>query len=90
MAAVRPVDANQIEQLKGKTRALYLCTDALVIANANRINGLAREAGVATIWGSRELLQGAVSCLTVPTKSTFFDASAHGTRLWRTDAVIGR
>jgi putative tryptophan/tyrosine transport system substrate-binding protein len=43
-----------IDKLKGKTRALYLCTDSLVIANVTPINNLARATGVATMWGARE------------------------------------
>jgi putative ABC transport system substrate-binding protein len=46
--------ASAIDTLRGKTQALYLCTDALVVANVASINGVAREAGVATMWGSRE------------------------------------
>jgi putative ABC transport system substrate-binding protein len=46
--------APAIASLKGTPQALYLCTDSLVIANMRRINTLAREAHVATMWGARE------------------------------------
>ena len=59
--AVRALDirraediAPAIESLKGSPQALYLCTDSLVVANVHHINALAREARVATMWGSRE------------------------------------
>ena len=42
-----------IESLRGKTRALYVCQDSFVVANVVRINRLARDAGVATMWGAR-------------------------------------
>lgn len=45
--------APAIEALKGKAGALYVCQDSLAVANAVRINGLAREVGVATMWGAR-------------------------------------
>jgi putative ABC transport system substrate-binding protein len=31
----------------------YICQDSFVVANLVRINGLAREAGVTTMWGAR-------------------------------------
>lgn len=46
--------APAISGLNGKIRALYVCTDALVIANVSSINALAQEASVATIWSARE------------------------------------
>ena len=46
--------APAISALSGKTRALYVCTDALVIANVTSINALAQQAGVATVWSARE------------------------------------
>jgi putative ABC transport system substrate-binding protein len=46
--------APAIDTLKGKTPALYLCADSLVVANVARINGLARDAGIATMWSARE------------------------------------
>ena len=46
--------APEIQSLKGSPKALYLCTDALVVANMRNINALAREAHVATMWGARE------------------------------------
>jgi putative ABC transport system substrate-binding protein len=45
--------APAIESLKSKTRALYICQDSFVVANVARINRLARDAGVATMWGTR-------------------------------------
>ena len=45
--------APAIEALKDKTKALYICQDSFVVANLVRINGLAREAGIATMWGAR-------------------------------------
>ena len=45
--------APAIEALKDKTKALYVCQDSFVVANLARINGMAREAGVATMWGAR-------------------------------------
>jgi putative tryptophan/tyrosine transport system substrate-binding protein len=45
--------APAIESLRGKTRAVYICQDSFVVANLIRINGLARDAGVATMWGAR-------------------------------------
>lgn len=46
-----------INSLKGRTRALYLCTNSLVVANLTAINGQARDAGVATMWGAREFCE---------------------------------
>ena len=46
-----------IDSLKGKRTALYLCTDSLVVANMIGINGLARDAGLATMWGAREFCE---------------------------------
>ena len=45
--------APAIESLRGKTGALYICQDSFVVANVIRINDLARDAGVATMWGAR-------------------------------------
>jgi putative ABC transport system substrate-binding protein len=49
--------APAIKSLKGSPHALYLCTDALVIANMRKINALARESHVATMWGAREYVR---------------------------------
>ena len=49
--------APAISSLKDKTRALYICTDALVISSATRINDFAREAEIATVWSAREFSQ---------------------------------
>jgi putative tryptophan/tyrosine transport system substrate-binding protein len=45
--------APAIEALRGNTKALYVCQDSFVVANVVRINRLARDAGVATMWGAR-------------------------------------
>lgn len=46
--------APAIGDLNGKARALYVCTDALMIANVGSINALAQRASVATVWSARE------------------------------------
>ncbi|WP_407192814.1 ABC transporter substrate binding protein [Bradyrhizobium sp. STM 3566] len=45
--------APAIEAMRDKTKALYVCQDSFVVANLVRINGLARESGIATMWGAR-------------------------------------
>jgi len=45
------------EALKGRTDALYVCTDGLVNANRIRINILAVGAGLPTIHGSRDYVE---------------------------------
>jgi len=45
--------APSIESLRGKAGALYICQDSFVVTNVVRINRLARDAGVATMWGAR-------------------------------------
>jgi putative ABC transport system substrate-binding protein len=47
------------ETLKGRADALYLCTDALVDANRDLINSLARAARLPTMHGFRELAEAA-------------------------------
>jgi putative ABC transport system substrate-binding protein len=49
--------APAIASVKGRARALYVCTDSLVITNLRRINTAAREAGIATMWGTREWIR---------------------------------
>jgi ABC-type uncharacterized transport system substrate-binding protein len=49
--------APAIKSLNSNSQALYLCTDALVVANMRSINALAREAHVATMWGAREYVR---------------------------------
>ncbi len=46
-----------IDSLKGRTRALFLCTDSLVVSNVAMINDRARVAGAATMWGAREFCE---------------------------------
>ncbi len=46
--------APAIESLKGRADALYVATDPLVFTNRVRINGLAQDARLPTIYGSRE------------------------------------
>jgi putative ABC transport system substrate-binding protein len=46
-----------IASAKGRAGALYVCTDSLVITNVRRINAAAREAGIATMWGTREWIR---------------------------------
>jgi putative ABC transport system substrate-binding protein len=46
--------APALEALKGHIDALYVATDPLVFSNRVRINGLAQDARLPTIYGSRE------------------------------------
>jgi putative ABC transport system substrate-binding protein len=46
--------APQLAALKGRADALYVATDPLVFANRVRINALAQDAHLATIYGGRE------------------------------------
>jgi ABC-type uncharacterized transport system substrate-binding protein len=46
--------APAIEGLKGRADALYVATDPLVLSNRVRINELAQDAGLPTIYGYRE------------------------------------
>jgi putative ABC transport system substrate-binding protein len=50
--------APTIEALKGRADALYVCADALVGANAARINALALAARLPTMLYAREYLEG--------------------------------
>jgi putative tryptophan/tyrosine transport system substrate-binding protein len=50
--------APAIEALKGSADALYACADALISANAARINGLALAARLPTMFYAREYLEG--------------------------------
>jgi putative ABC transport system substrate-binding protein len=49
--------APALEALKGHTDALYVATDPLVFTNRVRINGLAQDARLPTIYGSREYVE---------------------------------
>jgi putative ABC transport system substrate-binding protein len=49
--------APALEALKGRTDALYVATDPLVFTNRVRINGLAQDARLPTIYGSREYVE---------------------------------
>jgi putative ABC transport system substrate-binding protein len=49
--------APAIATMKGKARALYICTDSLVVTNWPRINAAAHEANIATMWGAREWIR---------------------------------
>lgn len=46
--------ASQVAALKGRAEALYVATDPLIFGNRARINALALEAHLATIYGGRE------------------------------------
>ena len=46
--------ASAIDALKGKADAIYVATDPLVFNNRVRINTLAQDAGLPTIYGARE------------------------------------
>ncbi|MFO1082253.1 MAG: ABC transporter substrate-binding protein [Reyranellaceae bacterium] len=43
-----------LESLRGRNRALYVCTESMIVANVAVINDTARRAGLATLWGARE------------------------------------
>jgi putative ABC transport system substrate-binding protein len=47
-----------IDALKGRADALYVCADALISANAARINALALAARLPTMFYAREYLEG--------------------------------
>jgi putative ABC transport system substrate-binding protein len=49
--------APAIAALKGRAGALYVATDPLIFANRVRINALAQEARLATIFGGREYVE---------------------------------
>jgi putative ABC transport system substrate-binding protein len=49
--------APALEALKGHIDALYVATDPLVFSNRVRINGLAQDARLPTIYGSREYVE---------------------------------
>jgi putative ABC transport system substrate-binding protein len=49
--------APAIKSLNGRPQALYVCTDSLIVSNFEKINALAREASVATLWGAREYVR---------------------------------
>jgi putative ABC transport system substrate-binding protein len=50
--------APAIEALKGRAGAIYACADALISANAARINSLALAARLPTMFYAREYLEG--------------------------------
>jgi putative tryptophan/tyrosine transport system substrate-binding protein len=50
--------APAIEALKGRAGVIYACADALISANAARINSLARAARLPTMFYAREYLEG--------------------------------
>jgi putative tryptophan/tyrosine transport system substrate-binding protein len=49
--------APAVEGLKTRADALYVATDPLVLANRIRTNALAQDAGLPTIYGSREYVE---------------------------------
>jgi putative ABC transport system substrate-binding protein len=49
--------APAVETLKGHADALYVATDPLVFNNRVRLNGLAKDARLPTIYGSREYVE---------------------------------
>jgi putative ABC transport system substrate-binding protein len=49
--------ASAVAPLKGSARALYVCTDSLVVANSCKINAAARDANMATMWGASEFIR---------------------------------
>jgi putative ABC transport system substrate-binding protein len=49
--------APAIASLREGTRALYVCTDSLVITNWRDINAAARSSNIATMWGAREYIR---------------------------------
>ena len=49
--------APAIHSMKDRAKALYICTDSLVVSNWPKINAAAREANVATMWGAREWIR---------------------------------
>jgi putative ABC transport system substrate-binding protein len=49
--------APAIHSVKDRAKALYICTDSLVVSNWPKINAAAREANVATMWGAREWIR---------------------------------
>jgi ABC-type uncharacterized transport system substrate-binding protein len=49
--------APAIHSTKDRAKALYICTDSLVVSNWPGINAAAREANVATMWGAREWIR---------------------------------
>ena len=46
-----------IESIKGRADALYIATDPLVLSNRTQIAALSNEAGLPTIYGSREYVE---------------------------------
>jgi putative ABC transport system substrate-binding protein len=46
-----------IASVKGYARALYVCTDSLVVANGVKIDAAAHKAELATTWGAREWIR---------------------------------
>jgi putative ABC transport system substrate-binding protein len=46
-----------IESIKGRADALYIATDPLVLSNRTQITALSTEAGLPTIYGSREYVE---------------------------------
>jgi putative ABC transport system substrate-binding protein len=57
----RIVAANEIApaiaSFKQGTKALYVCTDSLVVTNWRNINAAARASRMATMWGAREYIK---------------------------------
>ncbi len=49
--------APAIASLRDGTKALYVCTDSLVITNWRDINAAARSSNIATMWGAREYIR---------------------------------
>ena len=46
--------AAALDGLRGRSRALYVCTDSMIVANVAALNDAARRAGIAVMWSARE------------------------------------
>jgi putative ABC transport system substrate-binding protein len=68
--------APAIDALKGRADALYACADALISANAARINALAMAARLPTMFYAREYLEGGGFMTYGPNVPELFQRSA--------------
>ena len=68
--------APAIEAVKGHADALYVATDPLVFTNRIRINTLARDLGLPTIYGSREYVEAGALMSYGPNFSALFRRAA--------------
>jgi ABC-type uncharacterized transport system substrate-binding protein len=66
----------ELNWIKGRTVALYACADALISANAARINALALAARLPTMFYAREYIQGGGLMSYGPNVSDLFRRSA--------------